>query len=337
VQREQTLAVTTLHAKDSLAATGVDPVVLLQPRRTITGISATLLPFDADGAVDWESFCAHVARTAQAGLTPAVNMDTGYVNLLDDATRREVLVRTRATLGAREFVAGAFIPSKPGDGWDMDACRRQLDLIHEQGGTPVIFQSFGLTGQPAAQIVYTYAAIARYAPRFIAFELGPMFAPFGTIYDLDTYAGLLAIPACIGAKHSSLSRRLEWQRLQLRNQRRPDFKVFTGNDLAIDMVMYGSDYLLGLSTFAPDLFARRDAMWAAGDAAFYELNDLLQYLGFFAFRAPVPAYKHSAAQFLHRRGWIKTDRTHPGSPPRPDSDQAVLQEIWERLLPWTDQ
>ena len=38
-------------------------------------------------------------------------------------------------------------------------------------------------------------------------------------------------------------------------QMRPDFLVFTGNDLAIDMVMYGSDYLLGLSTFAPDLFA----------------------------------------------------------------------------------
>ena len=65
--------------------------------------------------------------------------------------------------------------------------------------------------------------------------------------------------------------------------------MFTGNDLAIDMVMYGSDYLLGLSTFAPDVFARRDAAWAAGDPAFYELNDWLQYLGFLTFRQPVPA------------------------------------------------
>ena len=74
-------------------------------------------------------------------------------------------------------------------------------------------------------------------------------------------------------------RELEWQRLDLRNRVRPEFKVFTGNDLAIDMVMYGSDYLLGLSTFAPDAFARRDAMWESGDPRFYELNDLLQYLG----------------------------------------------------------
>ena len=80
------------------------------------------------------------------------------------------------------------------------------------------------------------------------------------------------------------------------------------------MVMYGSDYLLGLSTFAPDLFARRDALWAAGDPAFYELNDLLQYLGFFAFRPPVPAYKHSAAMFLKLRGWIAPRPDPPGQP-----------------------
>ena len=49
--------------------------------------------------------------------------------------------------------------------------------------------------------------------------------------------------------------------------------VLTGNDLAIDMVVYGSDYLLGLAAFAPDLFAARDRLWAAGDPGFWELND----------------------------------------------------------------
>jgi hypothetical protein len=107
--------------------------------------------------------------------------------------------------------------------------------------------------------------------------------------------------------------------------------VLTGNDLGIDMIMYGSDYLLGLSTFAPDLFARRDTLWAAQAPGFYELNDLLQYLGCFAFRPPVPAYKHSAAQFLKLRGWIGCDRTHPAVPQRPDSDRAVLRDILQQL------
>ena len=95
--------------------------------------------------------------------------------------------------------------------------------------------------------------------------------------------------------------------------------------------MYGSDYLLGLSTFAPDLFAQRDAMWEAGDPAFYELNDLIQYLGFFAFRPSVPAYKHSAAMFLKLRGWIKSDNSLPAGDRCPESDRAVLRDIAERL------
>ena len=46
----------------------------------------------------------------------------------------------------------------------------------------------------------------------------------------------------------------------------PSFRVYTGNDLAIDMVAYGSDYLLGLSTFAPEAFAARDRAFADGFA-----------------------------------------------------------------------
>lgn len=305
------------------------PLQMIKPERAITGISAILLPYTDEGAIDWDGFCAHVARTAEAGITPAVNMDTGYVNLLSDGERLEVLKLTRQTLGGKNFVAGAFVADQPGDAWNPGAVLRAAALAQQFGGTPVIFQSYGLTSH--ADIAGAYAEIGRECPQFIAFELGKMFAPFGQIYSLETYAEMLDVPQCIGAKHSSLSRQLEWERLELRDRRRPDFKVFTGNDLAIDMVMYGSDYLLGLSTFAPDAFARRDAMWAAGDPGFYELNDILQYLGFLAFRPPVPAYKHSAAQFLKLRGWLKSDETHPQSARRPESDVEILRDIVGRL------
>jgi dihydrodipicolinate synthase/N-acetylneuraminate lyase len=294
-------------------------------------MSAILLPFAEGGGVDWIGFRAHVARTTAAGLTPAVNMDTGFGHLLDDPTRRRVLAAARETLGGGPFVAGAFVADRPGAALDLDAYRRAIDAIQEHGGLPILFQSHGLVSQPRDRLLDAYRALGRDCPRYLAFELGQAFAPFGAIYDLETYAGLLDIAGCIGAKHSSLSRVLEWQRLMLRNERRPDFLVLTGNDLAIDMIMYGSDYLLGLSTFAPDAFARRDALWAAGDPGFHELNDLLQYLGFFAFRPPVPAYKHSAAQFLKLRGWSGCDETHPRSLQRPASDREILRDIADRL------
>jgi dihydrodipicolinate synthase/N-acetylneuraminate lyase len=309
----------------------IDPIAMLQPRRHIVGISAILLPFTASGDIDWLAFDAHVLRTAEAGLTPAVNMDTGFVNLLTSATKKTVLERTHQVLGNGRFVAGAFVPDLPGDSFNVDEYGRMITDIYETGGTPVIFQSYGLTSQSDDGIIRSYEKLGDLYGDFIGFELGTMFAPFGKIYSLDVYRELLKNRWFIGAKHSSLSRDFEWQRLQLRDEVRPDFKVYTGNDLAIDMVMYGSDYLLGLSTMAPDLFAKRDKYWEAGDPRFYELNDALQYLGCFAFRPPVPAYKHSAAMFLKLRGWIGCDATHPRSPTRPDSDHAVLLEMMPRL------
>ena len=308
-----------------------EPTGMIRRKRRIEGSSAILLPFLANGDIDWVGFTAHVRRTVAAGLAPAVNMDTGFGNLIDDTIRRKALQITQVETAGKWFVAGAFVLDQPGAIFDLDAYARQIELIHQHGGTPVIFQSYGLTSQTDDKIVEAYAAIGRHAPRFVGFELGQMFAPFGKIYSLEVYQRLMGIPQCIGAKHSSLRRDLEWERLALRDATRPDFRVYTGNDLAIDMVMYGSDYLLGLSTFAPEAFALRDKAWENGEVSFYEINDLLQYLGFLAFRPPVPAYKHSAAMFLKLRGWLECDDTHPLSAKRPESDRDILADIAKRI------
>jgi hypothetical protein len=313
----------------------LDPVAMIRPRRRVRGYSAILLPMAPDGrSIQWDEFDAHVQRTVIAGLTPAVNMDTGYINLIDDTVKLAVLQRTRQLMGKAEFLAGAYIGDRPGDTWSPDAYRRQTDAIAKQGGTPVVFQSHGMGSLTEERIPEAYQQIATFCPQFVGFELGTQFAPFGRIYELPTYRALMSIPQCIGAKHSSLSRELEWQRLALRDEVRADFLVLTGNDLAIDMVMYGSDYLLGLSTFAPELFGLRDRLWLEGSPEFHELNDLLQYLGCFAFREPVPAYKHSAAQLLNVVGWIGSDEPWPGAPRRPQSDREILRVIAARMGEW---
>ena len=301
--------------------------------RTVVGMSAVLLPFDQDGEVDWASFEGLLGRTLDAGLIPAVNMDTGYVQLIGATARARVLEVAAAVCGASAFVAGAYLDDRPGDPLDLDGHARALDAVAARGGTPVVFPSHGLNGGSDDDWVAAHQELGRRADRFIAFELGSMFVPHGRIYSLAAYEALLDVDACIGAKHSSLSRQAEWDRLAVRDRVRPEFLVLTGNDLAIDMICDGSDYLLGLSAFAPDAFAERDRRWTAGDPAFRELNDLLQYLGFYAFRAPVPAYRHDAAMVLDARGWITSDRTPPGAVRRVDpvAERAVLADILERL------
>ena len=294
-------------------------------------MSAILLPFRADRTVDWDAFAAHVARTHAAGIVPAVNMDTGYVQLIDDAARRQALALAREAVGSGELVAGACVVDAAGAAFDEAAYGRQFDTIAAVGAIPVIFPSFGLTAGVDADFIARIRRLAARVERFIGFELSTAFVPSGRVLGLEAYAELLAIPACIGAKHSSLSRRLEWQRLALRDRLRPEFRVFTGNDLAIDMVRYGSDWLLGLSTAWPEAFARRDAWWAAGDPRCDELDDALQALGDFAFRRPVPAYKHSMAQALHLRGLVASDEPHPESPRRPASDREIIATILDRI------
>lgn len=315
-------------ATDELADVLVPAVV---QGRTIVGYSAVLLPHTDAGAVDWDGFEGLLGRTLDAGLIPAVNMDTGYVQLLGDDDRATVLAATAALAGDGGFAAGAFVRDAEGDEFDPGAYSRAVAEVTQAGGTPVLFPSWGLAALPEEQWVDAQVSLGHEVDRFIAFELGNMFVPYGRIYSLEAYRGLLGIPSCIGAKHSSLSRQAEWARLALRNRVRSDFSVFTGNDLAIDMVRYGSDYLLGLSAFAPDAFAERDRRWAAEESSFDELNDLLQYLGFFTFRPPVPGYRHDAAMFLKLRGWIDSDATPAGAPQRHNADREVLADIAARL------
>jgi dihydrodipicolinate synthase/N-acetylneuraminate lyase len=302
--------------------------------RKVQGIAAALLPYESDGRVAVEAFQRHLAATQRAGLMNAVNMDTGYVNYLSDAEKQEVLRWTREALGSGvPFVAGAYIenPSGHGAGDVAAQYRREMERIVKFGAIPILFQTARLRGRSAEEKATVYQAVCRGFPRVLAFELGSMFAPNGEIFDEETVRQLMDIPELAGMKHSSLDRMVELSRLALRDAHRPEFQIYTGNDLGINMIEYGSDYLLGLATFAPEKFAERDRLWEAGDPRYYALSDALQYLGNTAFREPVPAYKHSAAVFLHLTGRIPSDLPHPQNPKRPLWEREILQDCARRL------
>lgn len=299
-------------------------------RRKITGYAACLLPFEADGTIAKEAFQQAVARTTDAGLGCAVNMDTGYANYLTEAERTAVLGWTQEVIqGRRDFVAGVFVEGLEGD--LVQLYRSQMEQIVSFGGTPILFQTTRFHDWSPQQIVDLYAAVCEGFDSVFGFELGRMFAPNGMIFDEETVSGLMRIPSLKGMKHSSLDRGIELRRLELRDQIRPDFKVFTGNDLGIDMTEYGSDYLLGLAAFCPEKFAERDLYWETGDDRYFALNDALQYLGNVGFRAPVPAYKHSCAVFQHHLGRIPSSEPHPMCPRRPEWEAGIIADCALRL------
>lgn len=294
-------------------------------RRKVQGVAAALLPFQSNGLIAVEAFQRHIVATHSVGLMNAVNMDTGYVNYLSEAEKKGVLQWTRDALGKDvPFIAGAYIENLDGD--IVTLYRGQMDSITVVGGIPILFQTARLKGKPGRDLAAIYQGVCRGHKKVLAFELGSMFASNGEILSAETFVRIMDIPEINGMKHSSLDRLLEIERLELRDRHRPDFQIFTGNDLGINMIEYGSDYLLGLATFAPEKFAERDRLWQSGDPAYYALSDALQYLGNVAFRDPVPAYKHSAALFLHLAGRIPSNRTHSKSPKRPVGEINWLQD-----------
>src|SRR5258706_9950455 len=299
-------------------------------RRKVQGIAAALLPFESEGRVAVEAFQRHLAATQRAGLMNAVNMDTGYVNYLDHSQKEEVLRWTREALGdGVPFVAGAYIEGQTGD--VVALYRREMERIAALGGIPILFQTARLHGKSAEEKAAAYRSICHGFPRVLAFELGPMFAPNGEIFDEETVRRLMDIPELVGMKHSSLDRKVGLGRRALRDVRRPEFQIYTGNDLGINMIEYGSDYLLGLATFAPEKFAGRGRLWEAGGPGGHALSGALQYLGNVGFREPVPAYKHSAAVFLHLSGRIPTNSPHPRNQQRPAWESEMLQDCARRI------
>ena len=314
-----------------LGMTVEDLLIHQQPRRNVQGIAAALLPYERDGRIAVDAFAERLASTHRAGLMNAVNMDTGYVNYLSDAEKLDVLAWTRQALGdGVPFVAGAYIENHSGD--DIVALyRREIDAIVRFDGIPILFQTAHLRGESPEKIAQIYRDVVRGYSHVLVFELGSMFASNGEIYGLETIRRLMDIPELRGMKHSSLNRLAEIERLILRDRHRPDFRIYTGNDLGINMIEYGSDYLLGLAAFCPEKFAERDCLWKAGDPEYYALSDVLQHLGNVAFRAPVPAYKHSAAVFLNLIGRIPSDRTHPSNPQRPAWESEIMTDCARRL------
>jgi len=308
------------------------------PGRVVQGISAVLLPYRA-GRIDEVGFRRHLSRTLRAGLRPAVNMDTGYVDLLTPDEKRRVLAWTREAVGEHDWFAAGALPASGAAGATKgatpsacaEAYLQEGSAIAAAGGVPVIFPSEATAALDDDGLVQFFRQVAAGAARFIAFELGAVFNPNGRMFSKPVLDTLMGLPQCIGLKHSSLDRATEFDRLDQRDRLRPDFTIYSGNDLAADMIEYGSDYLLGLSTFAPELFAARDRAWVAGDARYLDWRDLIQYLGWIGFRHPVPAYKHSAAIFLKLTGGLESDEPHPRAPQREKWDRQFLADAARRL------
>ena len=301
----------------------------LRPGRTILGMSAVLLPFTDSGEVDWLAFESLLDRTVAVGITPAVNMDTGYVQLLDEATRFACSTWQLPTrlVPRGAFVAGAFVEDAPGAAFDLDAylAADRRDLLARRR-LPSSSRRMDSTRLDDAGWVDAHDQLGARVDRFIGFELGPMFVPYGRSTRSTCTRPARDLVSASARSTRRCSRELEWDRLALRDRGAPRLPCLHRQRSGHRHGVYGSDYLLGLSAFAPEAFAERDRRWARRRARLprAERSAAVPRLlrvpaagaGVQARRRAVPARSAAASP---------RDATPAGATRRPASDRDVLR------------
>jgi hypothetical protein len=302
----------------------------LTPSRTIDGAAALPVWLEASGRLDLPGLAVRLQETLAAGLTPAVNLFGGSVDRLGLEQRMDVLATAAGVARGRRFIAGTL----PTEDAAPLAARygRAVDAVVRQGGTPLLLPIRELATLDGDGLAHLWRQATAGHRGVLVIEMAAAFGAPAPLYAADVVPRILDIASLGGLVHASLDRGAEWARVEARDVARPDFRIYSGHERALDMVAYGSDYLLATAGCAPEAFAARDRAWRQGAPVGFELNDALQALSALLYRAPIDGARHGALQWLQAR-----DVAGPGASPvpgiakRPESDLALYREIHTRL------
>lgn len=306
------------------------PFDLLIPGRRPSGLAPVHLPFRGDEP-DWDGFAHLLGRTVDSGLVPFVNAGPGVGDLAGPSLRAEVVATLGAAMGGRPFVAGVRAETGDDGGFDPARLAGAVDSVARHDAIPALLPSPTLAALGTDEALGLLAWMGEWCDRLIAVELPEDRWPGGRPLGMDAYRALLEVDRCIGLVDGSWSRQLEWDRIRLRDDVRPDFRIFSTNVLAVDQIRFGADHVLDLSAAVPDAVADRDEAWAIEDPGALERDDALQALASLVFRPPYAAARHSLALVLLLRGWLDHDGIAPGLPRRPDGEIELLLPALDRL------
>ena len=301
----------------------------LTPSRTIDGAAALPVWLGASGRLDLSGFAARLQETFAAGLTPAVNLFAGSGDRLGHEQRVDVLATAAGVARGRRFIAG----TTPTEDAAPLAVRygRAVDAVVRQGGVPLLLPIRELTALDGDALAHLWRQATSGHRGVLVIEMASDFGAPAPLYTADVVTRILDIASLGGLVHASLDRGTEWARVEARDVARPEFRIYSGNERALDMVAYGSDYLLGSAGCAPEAFAVRDRAWRQGAPVGFALNDLLQALATLLHRHPIDGARHGALQWLQVRGLVEHASPVPGLTLRPDSDLDLYREIHARL------
>ena len=223
---------------------------------------ATVLPFRPDLTIDWDGYRQIIDYCAcpDGIMAVFVNGHAGEGGSLSDEERHEVIVRTRAQIGAKPLLAGII-------GHSTAECIRQAQLAEAAGaGCAVLFPPASLGGGASATsrapVAFVRAVSEAIGIPVSVFQY-PLASGFG--YSPETLAQIAAVPGVIAIKEGSDTMLAYDENRRAVHNSNPDIAFLPSNyNWFLPQLAAGGDGILsGLASLAPRLLAE---LWQASAA-----------------------------------------------------------------------
>lgn len=225
-------------------------------------VVATVLPFSADGGIDWAGYgrvLAHCAGPNVAGVF--VNGHAGEGASLSPAERTEVIRFTRRICGAGKPVLAGIIPGTWSDGIAQAQDARSAGADCAVLFPLPSFQGVAAAG-PAAPVAYV-KAVADAVDMPISIFQYPLSTGFG--YSLETLVAIASIRNVCMIKEGSGDPAVYAEVLRRVRSAAPHVSMMPTNIgwIMAQVAIGGDGILSGFGSLAPDWLA---ALWQAAEA-----------------------------------------------------------------------
>jgi len=221
----------------------------------LSGITvATVLPFDADLAIDWQSYARVLDYCAMPEGIAAVfvNGHAGEGSLLTGDERREVIERTRAHVRGKPLLAGIIAHST------AEAIEEARMAKAAGADCAVLFPPSSLGGgaanTPAAPVAFA-KAVSEEADIPVSIFQFPIASGYG--FSTETLVALAGLPGVVAVKEGSdtiMAYEDNWRAVKVANAQ---VQILPSNyNWFLPQLAIGADGILsGLVSLVPHLFA----------------------------------------------------------------------------------
>jgi 4-hydroxy-tetrahydrodipicolinate synthase len=287
-------------------------------------IPATVLPMDADGAIDEPALRSYIGWVVEQGpVALAINVDTGEGPHLTHDEKVRILRIVRDVTDT-PIVAGLAGPS-------TDAAVRQARDFQAAGADALlVFPIPAYLSQPLdPRIPVAYhEAIAEVGLPLILFQLQPALA--GVNYEADVLAAMASVDGVVAIKEASFDARRFVDTARMLEQLPKRITLLTGNDNFIleSFLLGATGALIGFGAVMTREQVDMIRAWQEGRAEeAMALGRRVQRLADVVFAAPVGDYRVRLKECLRILGVLESAHVRRPLLPISDAERAQLTTV----------